>query len=121
MSIRSSIKTALATIALAAVPAFAFAAPSQAAENTVGLATDNTLVSIPSGNPSAATVNTITFPMSSTDTNLVGIDYRPRGGGLYGVAAGGTFYVLSPGTTAGLVREVVVPSPSCPYPFEPHA
>jgi len=100
MRISNYLKSIVAAVALAAMSAFA-AAPAGAAETAVGVATDNTLVTVPTANPETASVSTITFPVTSTDTDLVGLDYRPRGGGLYAVATGGTFYVLTPGATAG--------------------
>jgi len=120
MRIIKHLKAIAATIAVAAVPAFALATPAGAAENAIGLATDNTLVSVPTADPASATVSTITFPVTSTDTDLVGLDYRPRGGGLYAVATGGTFYVLTPGTTAGTFAATQIdPTPLIPeYDFD---
>lgn len=80
------------------------AAASQAAETGVALtdAAPSALVTFNTQNPGAAGApRAITFPMGATDTDLVGIDYRPRGGQLYGQATGGTLYVLNPPAMAG--------------------
>jgi Ca2+-binding RTX toxin-like protein len=86
------------------VTALAAAAPSQAAETGVALVdgAPSTLVTFNVENPAAAPAPVgITFPAGATDTDLVGIDYRPRGGQLYGQATGGTLYVLNPPAMAG--------------------
>jgi hypothetical protein len=79
------------------------AGAASAAETAVGLTNANpsTLVTFPVGNPGAATPATINFPnidggILGPDTNLVGLDHRPRGGGLYAQATRGTLYVLTP-------------------------
>ena len=89
---------ALAYSAVAAAPSFAVhqtvtgltnEAPSRIVQFAVG--TPGTLIN---GTPAA-----ITFPAGATDTDLVGIDYRPRGGTLFAVGSGGTFYTLAPPAT----------------------
>lgn len=84
------------TAILAAIPAAVMSSSAQASETAAALAADGALVTFPVGSPGTATENTVTFPGTATDTDLIGLDYRPRGGGLYAVATGGTFYVMSP-------------------------
>jgi hypothetical protein len=79
-----------------------------AAETAVGLTTasPSTLVTFPVDNPGAATPATINFPnvdggIFGPDTDLIGLDHRPRGGALYAQASRGTLYVLTPAAAAG--------------------
>lgn len=94
------------TLGLAILCAGLLAAPAQAAHQTVtgltnespsrivqfAVGTPGTLVSGPSA---------ITFPMGATDTDLIGLDYRPRGNQLFAQGSGGTIYVLDPPAMAG--------------------
>ena len=81
------------------------AAPSFAAHQTVtGLTNESPsrIVQFAVGNPGTlvnGTPSAITFPTGATDTNLVGIDYRPRGNALFAMGSGGTLYTLSPPAT----------------------
>ena len=81
------------------------AAPSFAAHQTVtGLTNESPsrIVQFAVGNPGTlvnGTPSAITFPAGATDTNLVGIDYRPRGNALFAMGSGGTLYTLSPPAT----------------------
>src|SRR5262245_25296322 len=84
------------------------ARPAGAAAPAVGLTTaiPSSLVTFPVGNPGAAMPATINFPnvdggVLGPDTNLIGLDHRPRGGALYAQASRGTLYVLTPAATAG--------------------
>ena len=80
------------------------AAPSQANHQTIiGLTTDvpSKLAFFSPGNPGANQLDTITFPVGATDTDLVGIDYRPRANLLYGYGSTGILYVLRPDATPG--------------------
>ena len=84
------------------------AAPSYAVHQTVtGLTTSNQIVQFAVGTPGTlinGTPTTVTFPGGATDTDLIGLDYRPRGGNLFAQASGGTVYVLEPNTAlAGTV------------------
>ena len=74
------------------------AAPSHAVHQTVtGLTTGNEIVQFAVGSPNTLTTQSaITFPAMATDTDLVGIDYRPRGGNLFAQARQGAIYVLEP-------------------------
>jgi hypothetical protein len=106
---------AAAWIAVAGVLSALTASAASAAETAVGLTTANpsTLVTFPVGDPGAATPATITFPnvdggILGPDTNLIGLDHRPRGGGLYAQATRGTLYVLTPAATAGQFNATAV-------------
>lgn len=96
-----------------------FAAPSSAQNQFVtGLTTGNNLVFFCACAPqSASAPDTINFPPAATDTNLVGIDYRPRGGDLYGVASQGTVYILRPDPAPATTTTAIQVNPSGPTPF----
>ena len=106
---------AAAGIAVAGVLSALTAGAASAAETAVGLTTANpsTLVTFPVGDPGAATPATINFPnvdggVLGPDTNLIGLDYRPRGGALYAQATRGTLYVLTPAAAAGQFNATAV-------------
>ncbi|MGK2931670.1 MAG: DUF4394 domain-containing protein [Solirubrobacterales bacterium] len=117
MSIGRRFKLLLASVALALVPAGIMASQSQAGETAAALAGDNTIVTFPVSNPGTVTEQSPVFPLSASDTDLVGLDYRPRGGGLYAVASGGTFYVLTPGTVANTFQATPINSTPGAAPF----
>ena len=106
---------AAAWIAAAGVLSALTAGAASAAETAVGLTNANpsTLVTFPVGNPGAATPATINFPnvdggILGPDTNLIGLDHRPRGGALYAQATRGTLYVLTPAAAAGQFNATAV-------------
>jgi Domain of unknown function (DUF4394) len=106
---------AAVSLAVAGVLSALTAGAASAAETAVGLTTANpsTLVTFPVGNPGAATPATINFPnvdggILGPDTNLIGLDHRPRGGGLYAQATRGTLYVLTPAAAAGQFNATAV-------------
>ena len=106
---------AAAWITVAGVLSALTAGAASAAETAVGLTNANpsTLVTFPVGNPGAATPATINFPnvdggILGPDTNLIGLDHRPRGGGLYAQATRGTLYVLTPAAAAGQFNATAV-------------
>ena len=100
MSGRQPRRTA-GVLACVAAGALATAAPSLAGETAVGLATDapSGLVTFPLDAPGTAQSAAITFPLGTMDTNLVGLDYRPRSNQLYAYGSPGTLYVLNPPAT----------------------
>ena len=97
------LKRAAVTLACASAAALATSAPALADETAVGLSTDSpsSLVTFPVTNPGAAQTAALTFPMGAMDTNLVGLDYRPRSNQLYAYGSLGTLYVLNPPASAG--------------------
>ena len=104
-----------ALITMAGVLSALTASAASAAETAVGLTNANpsALVTFPVGNPGAATPATINFPnvdggILGPDTNLIGLDHRPRGGGLYAQATRGTVYVLTPAAAAGQFNATAV-------------
>ena len=106
---------AAAWITVAGVLSALTADAANAAETAVGLTNANpsTLVTFPVGDPGAATPATINFPnvdggILGPDTNLIGLDYRPRGGALYAQATRGTLYVLTPAAAAGQFNATAV-------------
>ncbi|MGH2716469.1 MAG: DUF4394 domain-containing protein [Thermoleophilaceae bacterium] len=100
---RRPLKRAAVALACASAAALATSAPALADETAVGLSTDSpsSLVTFPVTNPSSAQTASITFPMGAMDTNLVGLDYRPRSNQLYAYGSLGTLYVLNPPATPG--------------------
>lgn len=68
----------------------------------VGLANNNSLVSFTSGNTSAATAQTITG--LATGETLLGIDFRPATGQLYGLGSTNRLYTIDP--TTGVATSV---------------
>jgi hypothetical protein len=87
--------------ALALAGGLATAAPGMAAHQTVtGLTNEapSRVVQFAVGSPGTLIggPTAITFPMGATDTDLVGLDYRPRGGNLFAQGSQGTIYVLDP-------------------------
>ena len=100
---RTRATRAAAWITVAGVLSALTAGAASAAETAVGLTNANpsTLVTFAVGDPGAATPATINFPnvdggILGPDTNLIGLDHRPRGGALYAQATRGTLYVLTP-------------------------
>ena len=76
----------------------------------VGLAADGSLVCFQDDWPRAPIrMGTVTGP-SRTDAKLVGIDYRPANGQLYGVGNAGGVYIVDPSVAeASLVSRMTVP------------
>lgn len=66
-----------------------------AGATAIGLRGDNTLIRFPASAPSGASVVVPVTGLNGGD-NLIGIDYRPNGGALYGVASSGSIYTIDP-------------------------
>ena len=100
---RRHLKRVAVALACASAAATATAAPALADETAVGLSTDSpsSLVTFGVTTPGSAQTAAITFPMAATDTDLVGLDYRPRSNQLYAYGRLGTLYVLTPPAMAG--------------------
>jgi hypothetical protein len=100
---RRRLGRAAVALACASAAALATSAPAFADETAVGLSTDSpsSLVTFPVTNPGSAQTSSISFPMGAMDTNLVGLDYRPRSNQLYAHGSLGTLYVLNPPATPG--------------------
>jgi len=65
-----------------------------------GLSSDNKLLTFTADNPSAA--NTVAITGLQTGETIVGIDFRPATGQLYGISSAGRLYVLNTQTGAAL-------------------
>jgi hypothetical protein len=93
-------RTKLGTIAgLALIFGAVNAAPSYAVHQTVtGLDTNNQIVQFAVGAPGTYIngPSSVTYPAGVTDTDLIGLDYRPRGGNLFAQGSQGSVYVLDP-------------------------
>ena len=77
--------------------------------NAVGLTTNNQLVSFNTATPNTIT-STVTITGLQSGETIVGIDYRPAGGQLYGVGSANRLYVISPGTgTATFIGTLTTP------------
>lgn len=86
----------LLTIALVAVTSSVAIAPQVKAVNLTGLTRDNTLVNFDSASPSSANFVQVTGVVG----NLLGIDYRPADGQLYGLADSNNIYTIDANTGA---------------------
>jgi hypothetical protein len=71
------------------------------ADLLVGLTVDNTLISFDSATPGAVTVHGAIGGLASGE-NMLGIDYRPKNGVLYGIGSTGSLFTIS--TTVGNVQ-----------------
>ncbi|UFP96195.1 DUF4394 domain-containing protein [Gloeobacter morelensis] len=92
----------LVVVCLFFVAVAATAAPIE----LIGLAENNTLVRFEAGRPAAAT----TLKVSGVSGTLVGIDYRPADGKLYGLSEAQNLYTIDPaGGSASLVSTLSVP------------
>ena len=100
---RRHLRRVAVALACASAAATTTAAPALADETAVGLSTDSpsSLVTFDVKTPGSAQTAAITFPMAATDTDLVGLDYRPRSNQLYAYGRIGTLYVLTPPAMAG--------------------
>jgi hypothetical protein len=84
------------TILSLSVCALAFAMSAQA-EPIVALTSDNRLITFDSATPGTA-IETVTITGLGTGENLVGIDYRPATGTLYGLSTASRVYAINSDT-----------------------
>ena len=89
-------KLSLGAIALIAVTSGVVIAPQVQAVGLTGLTRDNTLVNFDSASPNAASFVQVTGVVG----NLLGIDYRPADGQLYGLASSNNIYTINSSTGA---------------------
>jgi len=89
-------KLSLSAIALIAVTSGVAIAPQVQAVGLTGLTGDNTLVNFDSASPDSASFVQVTGIIG----NLLGIDYRPADGQLYGLANSNNIYTINAGTGA---------------------
>ena len=89
-------KLSLGAIALIAVTSGVAIAPQVQAVGLTGLTRDNTLVNFDSASPNAASFVQVTGVVG----NLLGIDYRPADGQLYGLASSNNIYTINADTGA---------------------
>jgi hypothetical protein len=93
-------------LALARGPARAYPETAAAPVQLVGLTEDNRLVLFESARP--AEVRTV--KVTKVSGTLVGIDYRPANGRLYGLSTANNLYTIDPATgTASTVATLTVP------------
>jgi hypothetical protein len=74
-----------------------------AAATAIGLRGDNTLIRFPVSAPASAPVAVAVTGLNAGDT-LIGIDYRPNGGALYGIAGSGNLYTINPASGVATVQ-----------------
>jgi Domain of unknown function (DUF4394) len=92
---RIALPLALAFAALAATPGLASAYPTGVSLTTEGPSQIATLrLESQYGPPLPVELSPIKFPPTATDTQLVGLAFRPGTEDLYAMARGGTLYVL---------------------------
>jgi len=77
--------------------------PAMSVGDVVALTASNRLLSFNRDTPATVRTNVAVSGLQSGDS-LVGIDYRPADGLLYGVAASGRLYTINPGTGAATLK-----------------
>ncbi len=105
IELSTGVATRVGTIGTGTTPVQGFAIQNQASEGTpiVGLTTANSLVRFSSNSPGTAT--TVAIAGLTAGETLVGIDYRPATGQLFGLGVNdatntGTAYIIDPQTGA---------------------
>ncbi|MBW4663430.1 MAG: DUF4394 domain-containing protein [Chroococcus sp. CMT-3BRIN-NPC107] len=93
----------LLTIALATVASSIAIAPQVQAVGLTGLTRDNTLVNFDSQSPDDASFVQVT----GVTGNLLGIDYRPADGQLYGLASDNNIYMIDSSTGAATLTSTL--------------
>ncbi len=86
-------------------------APLPEAGDTILLTVSNKLQSFNLDVP-GTTRNTIAIVGMQAGENIVGIDYRPADGLLYGVGSGGRIYLLNPTTGAATLKSTLAADPA---------
>ena len=86
-------------------------APLPEAGDTILLTVSNKLQSFNIDAP-GTTRNTIAIVGMQAGENIVGIDYRPADGLLYGVGSGGRIYLLNPTTGAATLKSTLAADPT---------
>ena len=98
-------KLSLGAIALIAVTLGVAIAPEVQAVGLTGLTRDNTLVNFDSASPASASFIQVTGVVG----NLIGIDYRPADGQLYGLSDSNNIYTISDTGSATFISTLNVP------------
>ena len=82
-----------------------------AAPTALGLTSDNRLVAFNPQTPNTLTSSTAVTGLSNGET-LVGMDFRPRDGMLYGVSSAGKLYTINPASGAATLRANLMADPA---------
>lgn len=90
------LSTVITALTLATVCDLLSVAKPASAVGLIGLTNDNTLVGFDSNSPS--TINTV--QVTGVNGTLLGIDFRPANGLLYGITNTNNLYTINPGTGA---------------------
>lgn len=99
MDLGRTVRRTASVASLVAGAGLATAAPGFANHQTVtGLTTEDPsrIVQFAVGSPGTVTGPTAITGLTAAGDNLIGIDYRPRGGALYAQADNGQLYVIAP-------------------------
>jgi hypothetical protein len=94
-----------------AVLAGAVVPPAPATATAVGLATGNTLVRFAASSPGVIQGTVAVTGLQAGDT-LVGIDFRPATGALYGLASAGRLYTINAGTGVATLASTLTIAPT---------
>ena len=82
-----------------------------AAPTVIGLTSDNRLVAFNPQTPNTLTSSTAISGLAGGET-IVGIDFRPRDGMLYGVSTAGKLYTINPASGAATLRASLLADPA---------
>lgn len=82
-----------------------------AAPTAIALTSNNQLVAFDPKLPNALTATTAISGLGAGE-QMLGIDFRPRDGMLYGLASGGRLYTINPSTGAATLRATLVADPA---------
>jgi len=82
-----------------------------AAPTAIGLASDNRLVAFNPQAPNTLTSSTALTGLAAGES-IVGVDFRPRDGMLYGVSSAGKLYTINPANGAATLRASLMADPA---------
>jgi hypothetical protein len=85
--------------------------PAPAAATAIGLSGGNSLIRFAANNPGTVQTPTPVTGLQGGDT-LVGIDFRPATGALYGLAASGRLYTIDPSTGVAVLASTLSVAPT---------
>ncbi|MCY7318366.1 MAG: DUF4394 domain-containing protein, partial [Ramlibacter sp.] len=86
-------------------------ATAAAAPTAIGLTSDNRLVAFNPQAPNALTSSTAITGLAAGES-IVGVDFRPRDGMLYGVSSAGKLYTINPASGAATLRASLMADPA---------
>ena len=84
---------------------------AKAAPTALALTADNRLLAFNPTAPNTVTATTTITGLASGEA-ILGVDFRPRDGLLYGIATGGKIYVINPTSGAATLRATLMADPA---------